>query len=58
MAISTYAAIDVGSSELSMKIYEVSKQNGIRELTMSATSCHSAQKPIRRDLFLIRQSKK
>ena len=33
MAISTYAAIDVGSSELSMKIYEVSKQYGIRELT-------------------------
>ena len=33
MAISTYAAIDVGSSDLSMKIYEVSKQHGIRELT-------------------------
>lgn len=33
MAISTYAAIDVGSSELSMKIYEVSRQDGIRELS-------------------------
>lgn len=33
MAISTYAAIDVGSSELSMKIYEVSKQHGIHELS-------------------------
>lgn len=33
MATSTYAAIDVGSSELSMKIYEVSKQGGIRELS-------------------------
>lgn len=33
MAISTYAAIDVGSSELSMKIYEISKAKGIRELS-------------------------
>lgn len=33
MAISTYATIDVGSSTLSMKIYEVSKPRGIRELT-------------------------
>ena len=32
MAVSIYAAIDVGSSELSMKIYEVSKSRGIREL--------------------------
>ena len=33
MAITTYAAIDVGSSELCMKIYELSRQGGIRELT-------------------------
>ncbi len=33
MAIPTYAAIDVGSSELAMKIYEVSKTHGIVELT-------------------------
>lgn len=33
MAIKTYAAIDVGSSELCMKIYELSRQKGIRELT-------------------------
>lgn len=33
MATTTFAAIDVGSSELSMKIYELSKQRGIRELT-------------------------
>ncbi|MCH5264928.1 MAG: exopolyphosphatase [Lachnospiraceae bacterium] len=33
MAISTYAAIDIGSGELSMKLYEVSKQRGICELT-------------------------
>ena len=33
MAIRTYAAIDVGSSELCMKIYELSRQKGIRELT-------------------------
>ncbi len=33
MAISTYAAIDVGSSELSMKIYEISKAKGIHELS-------------------------
>lgn len=28
----TFAAIDVGSYELSMKIFEVSKQNGLREI--------------------------
>lgn len=28
----TFAAIDVGSYELSMKIFEISKQNGIREV--------------------------
>lgn len=33
MASTTFAAIDVGSSELSMKIYELSKQRGIHELT-------------------------
>ena len=33
MAISTYAAIAIGSSELSMKIYEISKTKGIRELS-------------------------
>lgn len=33
MAISTYATIDIGSGELSMKLYEISKQHGIRELT-------------------------
>lgn len=33
MASTTFAAIDVGSNELSMKIYELSKQRGIRELT-------------------------
>ncbi len=33
MTISTYAAIDIGSNELSMKIYEISKQRGITELT-------------------------
>ena len=33
MAITTFAAIDVGSSELSMKIFEVSKSRGITELT-------------------------
>lgn len=33
MAIKTYAAIDVGSNELCMKIYELSRQKGLRELT-------------------------
>ena len=33
MVITTYAAIDVGSNGLSMKIYEVSKGKGIIELT-------------------------
>lgn len=32
MAITTFAAIDIGSYEVSMKIYELSKKNGIREV--------------------------
>ena len=32
MAITTFAAIDVGSHETSLRIYEVSKKFGIREL--------------------------
>lgn len=32
MASTTFAAIDVGSDELSMKIYQLSKQRGIQEL--------------------------
>lgn len=32
MSISTFAAIDVGSNELSMKIFEISKKYGIKEL--------------------------
>ena len=32
MALSTFAAIDIGTSQLSMKIYEVSRQHGIKEL--------------------------
>ena len=32
MAIKTFAAIDVGSFELSMKIYEISSKNGMREI--------------------------
>ncbi len=33
MAITTYATIDIGSNELAMKIYEVSRQHGINEIT-------------------------
>ena len=32
MAYSTFAAIDVGSYELAMKIYEISSKNGLREI--------------------------
>ena len=32
MAVRTFAAIDVGSFELSMKIYEISAQNGMKEI--------------------------
>lgn len=32
MTINTFAAIDVGSFELSMKIYEVSRQNGMKQI--------------------------
>ena len=32
MAVKTFAAIDVGSYELAMKIFEISKRNGIKEI--------------------------
>ena len=32
MAITTFAAIDVGSHETALRIYEISKNNGIRQL--------------------------
>ncbi len=32
MAVKTFAAIDVGSYEVSMKIFEVSKKNGMRQI--------------------------
>lgn len=32
MAFTTFAAIDAGSNELSLKIYQISKKNGIQEL--------------------------
>ena len=32
MAYKTFAAIDVGSYELAMKIYEISNKNGIKEI--------------------------
>ncbi|MBD5464951.1 MAG: exopolyphosphatase, partial [Lachnospiraceae bacterium] len=34
MAMKTFAAIDVGSYELAMKIFEISKRNGIREIDL------------------------
>ncbi len=32
MAISTFAAIDIGSTELSLKIFQISKKSGVEEL--------------------------
>ncbi len=32
MAVKTFAAIDVGSYELAMKIFEVSKARGMKEI--------------------------
>ena len=32
MAVTTFAAIDVGSHETTLRIYEISKRNGIHEL--------------------------
>ena len=32
MAYKTFAAIDVGSYELTMKIFEISSKNGIKEI--------------------------
>lgn len=33
MPVSTFAAIDVGSNEISMKIFEIEKKNAIKQLT-------------------------
>ena len=33
MAVTTFAAIDVGSYEVSMKIFELSRKVGFKELT-------------------------
>ena len=38
MAVTTFAAIDIGSYEVSMKIFEMSKRIGFREIMMSVTS--------------------
>ena len=32
MAITTFAAIDLGSYEVSMKVFEISKKAGLREV--------------------------
>ena len=32
MPVSTFAAIDVGSNEISMKIFEIEKKNAIKQL--------------------------
>ena len=32
MAVTTFAAIDIGSYEVSMKIFEMSKRTGFREI--------------------------
>lgn len=37
MAMTTFAAIDIGSYEISMKIFEFSKKIGFRELNESDT---------------------
>ena len=37
MAVMTFAAIDIGSYEVSMKIFEMSKRIGFRELNDSDT---------------------
>ena len=34
MAITTFAAIDVGSHETTLRIYEISKHNGIKKLDL------------------------
>ena len=33
MPVSTFAAIDVGSNEVSMKIFQIEKKNSIKQLT-------------------------
>ncbi len=38
MAVTTFAAIDIGSYEVSMKIFEMSKRIGFREINDVVTS--------------------
>ena len=41
MAVTTFAAIDIGSYEISMKIFEFSKKIGFRELNCQRGSCRT-----------------
>ena len=38
MAVTTFAAIDIGSYEVSMKIFEMSKRIGFREMSVTSWS--------------------
>ena len=46
MAIRTYAAIDVGSFELTMKIFELSQKKGLKEI-----DCLQTRLPLGADTY-------
>lgn len=58
MASTTYAAIHVGSNELCMKIYEMSRQNGIRQLTYVRHRSVSVRNRTPKESFPIRHLQK
>lgn len=58
MASTTYAAVHVGSNELCMKIYEMSRQNGIRQLTYVRTRSVLVRNRTPKESFPIRHFQK
>ena len=49
MAVTTFAAIDIGSYEVSMKIFELSKKIGFREVNDVRYRCLLYTSPSPRD---------
>lgn len=54
MAITTFAAIDIGSYEISMKIFEFSKKIGFRQLNDVRYRLRSEREPIHREDWNLR----
>ena len=51
MAYKTFAAIDVGSTDVTMKIFEVTAKKGYRQLDYVSNIIDWVQTPMRMDIF-------